>query len=149
MYTLFDFGGLVVINSISKGSSAFLSSSDDVADIGCVIDRCCLWLAHGFCDCACLSRSGCFGLSRIRRHSEKGLGLLYMAGPTGGYLLGFALAAATTGWLAERGLDRSAIGTAFAMAAGNVVIYVWSSLVIELRRYGKGSRLWDGAILVR
>ena len=47
-----------------------------------------------------------------------------MAGPTGGYLVGFAFAAALTGWLAERGLDRSAIGTAIAMIAGNLVIYL-------------------------
>ena len=37
---------------------------------------------------------------------EKGIGLAYMMGPTGGYLLGFVLAAVLCGWLAERGWDR-------------------------------------------
>lgn len=35
-----------------------------------------------------------------------GGGLAYMAGPTGGYLVGFLVAAVVVGWLAERGLDR-------------------------------------------
>jgi biotin transport system substrate-specific component len=68
---------------------------------------------------------GAIGLPVFAGTPEKGLGLLYMAGPTGGYLVGFALAAGLTGWLAERGLDRSAIGTAIAMIAGNSVIYVF------------------------
>lgn len=37
----------------------------------------------------------------------KGGGLAYLSGPTGGYLLGFLLAAWLVGRLAERGLDRS------------------------------------------
>lgn len=55
---------------------------------------------------------------------EKGIGLAYMAGPTGGYLLGFVLAAGLTGWLAERGWDRNVVTTALAMLLGNLVIYV-------------------------
>ena len=43
---------------------------------------------------------------------------------TAGYLVGFIGAAYVTGLLAERGWDRSAIGTALAMVIGNAVIYV-------------------------
>ena len=79
---------------------------------------------------------GAMGLPVFAGTPEKGLGLLYMAGPTGGYLVGFALAAATTGWLAERGLDRSMIGTAIAMVAGNLAIYacglVWLSTFVGM-----------------
>jgi biotin transport system substrate-specific component len=47
-----------------------------------------------------------------------------MAGPTGGYLLGFVLAAWMIGRLAERGWDRSLpLGTA-AMAAGHILLFV-------------------------
>jgi biotin transport system substrate-specific component len=53
-----------------------------------------------------------------------GGGIAYFAGPTGGYLLGFVLAAALTGWLAERGWDRKPVNTALAMLAGNVAIYL-------------------------
>ncbi|MGI8748526.1 MAG: biotin transporter BioY, partial [Deinococcus sp.] len=52
-------------------------------------------------------------------------GLARLLGPTGGYLLGFMLAAGLVGWLVQRfGLDRSAAGTALAMLAGNVLIYL-------------------------
>lgn len=55
---------------------------------------------------------------------EKGIGWLYMLGPTGGYLLGFALAAWVVGLLAERGWDRSPISMAGAMAVGILAVYV-------------------------
>ncbi|RMD64244.1 MAG: biotin transporter BioY [Alphaproteobacteria bacterium] len=67
---------------------------------------------------------GAFGLPIFAGTPEKGIGLAYMFGPTGGYLVGFLLAAALCGWLAERGWDRSITRTAVAMLAGNIVIYV-------------------------
>jgi hypothetical protein len=36
-------------------------------------------------------------------------GLAYMVGPTGGYLLGFVLAAGIVGWAADRGWDRGVV----------------------------------------
>lgn len=55
---------------------------------------------------------------------EKGIGVAYMMGPTGGYLLGFALAAYLVGWLAERGWDRNWLSMALAMIIGLVVLYI-------------------------
>ena len=52
-----------------------------------------------------------------------GAGLAYMAGPTGGYLFGFAVAAFATGLLAEKGWGKSYATTAAAMVIGNLVIY--------------------------
>ncbi len=52
-------------------------------------------------------------------------GIARLLGPTGGYLLGFVAGAFITGWLAEKGWDRSVWKTALAMLAGNVVIYVF------------------------
>src|ERR671912_698476 len=49
----------------------------------------------------------------------------YMLGPTGGYLIGFVVAAGVVGWLAERGWDRRPAWTVLAMVAGNVAIYVF------------------------
>ena len=71
---------------------------------------------------------GASGLPVFAGTPEKGLGLLYMAGPTGGYLMGFVVAAALTGWLAERGFDRSRLGMAAAMVGGNAVIYAMGLL---------------------
>jgi biotin transport system substrate-specific component len=49
-------------------------------------------------------------------------GLAPLLGPTGGYLAGFAAAAVTTGWLSERGWDRSVALLFVAMAIGHIVI---------------------------
>lgn len=46
------------------------------------------------------------------------------AGASFGYILGFILAAAVCGYLAERGADRSILKSVPAMIAGEVVIYV-------------------------
>jgi len=45
-------------------------------------------------------------------------------GATGGYLIGFALAAAATGRLAELGWDRNVAGSIAAMLIGNALVYV-------------------------
>ncbi len=52
-------------------------------------------------------------------------GLAYIAGPTGGYLVGFAAAAGLMGLMARRGLDRTALGMAAMMLAGSAVIYAF------------------------
>jgi biotin transport system substrate-specific component len=54
-----------------------------------------------------------------------GAGLAYMSGPTGGYLLGFLVAAALVGALAQRGWDRSPLTTFLAMLLGIVTIYLF------------------------
>jgi biotin transporter BioY len=52
-------------------------------------------------------------------------GIARLAGPTGGYLLGFVAAAFVTGWLAEKGQDRRIWTAMLAMLAGNAVIYLF------------------------
>lgn len=42
---------------------------------------------------------------------------------TFGYIIGFVLAGALTGWLASRGTDRKVLSTIVAMVAGELVIY--------------------------
>jgi biotin transport system substrate-specific component len=59
-----------------------------------------------------------------------------ISGATGGYLVGFVLAAALVGWLARRGVDRTPHGTAAAFIAGSLVIYAvgvpWLAVVIDV-----------------
>ena len=78
---------------------------------------------------------GAVGLPVFTSTPEKGIGIAYMLGPTGGYLVGFVLAAAVIGWLAERGWDRNVFTAAAAMLIGNIVIYVpgvlWLAQVIN------------------
>jgi biotin transport system substrate-specific component len=47
------------------------------------------------------------------------------SGSTGGYIVGFVVAAALTGYLAERRWDRSFSTSVTAMLTGNVVIYAF------------------------
>jgi biotin transport system substrate-specific component len=50
-------------------------------------------------------------------------GLAYMAGPTGGYLVGFVLAAVIVGAAAEREWDRRLVTSLLVMLLGEVAIY--------------------------
>lgn len=68
---------------------------------------------------------GAMGLPVFAGTPEKGIGLAYMLGPTGGYLVGFAVAAALIGWFTERGWDRSFLWLTAAMAIGHVVILAY------------------------
>jgi biotin transport system substrate-specific component len=67
---------------------------------------------------------GALGLPVFAGTPEKGIGLVYMAGPTGGYLAGFVVAAAAMGWLAERGWDRTLSWSVAAMAIGTVLLFL-------------------------
>ena len=67
---------------------------------------------------------GALGYDVFTQSSAESNGIAYMMGPTGGYLVGFALAAGLLGWLARRGWDRSVATMAAAMLLGNAVIYV-------------------------
>lgn len=49
--------------------------------------------------------------------------LAYFAGPTAGYLVGFAVAAGVMGWLAQQGWDRSFGKMALGLLIGNAIIY--------------------------
>lgn len=66
---------------------------------------------------------GALGLPVFAGTPEKGLGLAYMAGPTGGFLAGFVVAAYVTGWFAERGFDRRLVTVMIATLAGFIAIY--------------------------
>jgi biotin transport system substrate-specific component len=58
-------------------------------------------------------------------------GLAKFAGPTAGYLFAFPIAAILTGWLAERGWDRSPRTAGLAMLFGSVLILVSGTVVLS------------------
>ncbi len=64
------------------------------------------------------------GLAGAPVFSHGGWGLSHLAGPTGGYLVGFVIAAFLVGKLSERGWDRRLSRTVFAMAFGTTAIYI-------------------------
>ncbi|MEO8456188.1 MAG: biotin transporter BioY [Chloroflexota bacterium] len=73
---------------------------------------------------------GCYGMlwgsktTGLHFFSEGTFGWQIIEGPTGGYIVGFILAAFVIGWLAERGLDRNPLTMALAMLGANLLIYV-------------------------
>ena len=89
---------------------------------------------------------GAMGLPVFQGTPEKGVGLIYMMGPTGGYLLGFLLAAALAGWLADRGAGRRIVPAIGAALIATALIYLpgvlwlgsvvgWDKPVLELGLY--------------
>jgi biotin transport system substrate-specific component len=65
---------------------------------------------------------GAAGLPVFAGTPERGIGIAYMLGPTGGYLVGFVLSAAITGWLTERRRDWQAL--MLAVTAGSIVVFI-------------------------
>ncbi len=63
-------------------------------------------------------------------------GLAPLSGPTAGYLFGFVAAAFITGWLSERGWDRSVPWLFVAMGIGHIVIlavgFAWLAFGVRL-----------------
>ena len=63
-------------------------------------------------------------------------GLAPLIGPTAGYLFGFVAAAFITGWLSERGWDRSVTWLFIAMGIGHIVIlaagFAWLAFGVGL-----------------
>jgi biotin transport system substrate-specific component len=63
-------------------------------------------------------------------------GLAPLVGPTAGYLFGFVAAAFITGWLSERGWDRSVPWLFIAMGIGHIVIlaagFAWLAFGVRL-----------------
>ncbi len=71
----------------------------------------------------CYLAIGAAGLPVFAGTPEKGIGLAYILGPTGGYLVGVVFAAAACGALARHGWDAKLWTVAAAMCVGNLIIY--------------------------
>jgi biotin transport system substrate-specific component len=68
------------------------------------------------------------GIAGAPVYSEHKHGWDVFVGSTGGYIVGFVVAAALTGYLAERGWDRRFSTSVSAMLTGSVVIYAFGLL---------------------
>jgi biotin transport system substrate-specific component len=94
---------------------------------------------------------GAIGLPVFAGTPERGIGIAYMMGPTGGYLVGFVLSAAVTGWLTEHRRDWPAL--LLAVTAGTIVVFIpgvlWLAQLIGFEQsiaHGLLPFLW-GAVL--
>lgn len=81
---------------------------------------------------------GALGLPVFANTPLHGIGLAYMAGPTGGYLAGFVVCAAIVGWLADRGWDRNLGLALLAYTLGTLAIFglggAWLSHLIGFEK---------------
>ncbi|MER9565890.1 biotin transporter BioY [Mesorhizobium sp. M0571] len=77
---------------------------------------------------------GALGVPVFQSTPEKGIGIAYMLGSTGGYLAGFVVMAAIVGWAADRGWDRHPIKLFNAMLVAEIVMmamgFAWLALLI-------------------
>lgn len=77
---------------------------------------------------------GAMGFPVFQSTPEKGIGVAYMLGTTGGYLAGFVAMAAIVGWAADRFWDRNPLKLFGAMLTAEVVMlalgYAWLATII-------------------
>jgi len=78
--------------------------------------------------CLCVLTYLFEGLAGLPVFAGGGSTIVWLTGPTGGYLVGFVAAAVLVGYLAERGWDRNVWTTVIAMLAGNICIYFFGLL---------------------
>jgi len=64
------------------------------------------------------------GIAGVPVYADHRHGWSVFSGATGGYIVGFVVAAALTGWLAERSWDKRFSSSISAMLTGSVVIYI-------------------------
>lgn len=76
------------------------------------------------------------GIVGLPVFSDATHGISVILGPTGGYILGFIIAAALTGWLAQRAWDHRIVGATLSFLAGTVVTFAvglpWLAMTLHL-----------------
>ena len=72
-----------------------------------------------------LTAYAAFGIIGVPWFSEGSAGLDVIAGPTGGYILGFIVSAALVGWLSEREWDRKILKALATFAGGTLVVFAF------------------------
>jgi len=77
---------------------------------------------------------GAAGLPVFQSTPEKGIGIAYMLGTTGGYLAGYVVMVAIVGWAADRGWDRNPVRLFSAMLVAEIVMmamgFAWLAALI-------------------
>jgi biotin transport system substrate-specific component len=85
---------------------------------------------------------GLLGLPIFTNTPPAVAGPLYFLGPTGGFLIGFAVLAMVVGWAADRGFDRSAIRLFAAILVGEILMFalgfIWLAWFAQLSSGGSG-----------
>lgn len=81
---------------------------------------------------------GAMGFPVFQSTPEKGIGIAYMMGTTGGYLFGMILATALVGWAADRGFDRNPVKLFSVMLVGVALIlafgFAWLATLLGVEK---------------
>jgi biotin transport system substrate-specific component len=81
---------------------------------------------------------GAAGFPVFQSTPEKGIGLAYMVGPTGGYLAGFLVMVAIVGWAVDRGWGSSIVKIVAAMLVAEIVMmamgFSWLAALIGIEK---------------
>ncbi|MBZ9654265.1 biotin transporter BioY [Phyllobacterium lublinensis] len=81
---------------------------------------------------------GALGMPVFTGTPEKGIGLAYMVGPTGGYLLSYLAAAWIVGRAADKGLARNPLALGAAMFAAEIVVlgmgFLWMAYLFGFEK---------------
>lgn len=81
---------------------------------------------------------GALGYPVFQSTPEKGIGLAYMMGSTGGYLAGFVVMAAIVGFAADKGWDRNPLKLFGAMLVAEIVMmamgFGWLAALIGVEK---------------
>ncbi|MFA4928590.1 MAG: biotin transporter BioY [Patulibacter sp.] len=64
-------------------------------------------------------------------YAEGGSGITSLWGASGGYIVGFALATAAIGWMAERGADRKVVQAFLAFVIAQLLVFVPGLIVLQ------------------
>lgn len=74
------------------------------------------------------------GISGMPVFTNGGAGLIWLAGPTGGYLLSYPLAAGVAGYISERGWGSNILRATAGMLAALAIIFAggWSWLAVQV-----------------
>lgn len=81
---------------------------------------------------------GALGLPVFAGTPEKGIGLAYMFGPTGGYLASYLIAAAIVGYAVDRGLGRNPFKLFGVMLVAEIIIlamgFAWMAYLFGIEK---------------
>lgn len=76
------------------------------------------------------------GIVGLPVFSDASSGFGVIAGPTGGYIIGFIISAGLVGWLAQRQWDHRILGASVAFLAGTAITFAvgmpWLAVVLDL-----------------
>jgi biotin transport system substrate-specific component len=72
------------------------------------------------------------GLIGLPVFSDGASGVSVIAGPTGGYIVGFIFAAGFIGWMAEHGADRNVVLAFLAFVGGQLIIFAFGLVGLKL-----------------